>query len=499
MIMVMLFLVSIVASILIETLLFTKTFWKAKTVLIMLLTAAVSVSSVSILIHMPSVAAGFLLVIGLFRIGNYLRIAKGRMHDAYLLRATRRTSFWLILVSMLPLAAVWLDVSFVPQLSTLYGVVVLQVIAAVTMLGLLAFNVRKTSYRQGTTFYADKELPTLSVLIPARNETDDLELCLRSCLASDYPKLEIVVLDDCSHHETSEVIKKFAQDGVRFIKGSEPDEKWLAKNAAYERLSTEASGEILLFAGVDVRFGSHTFRALVTEMLARDKQMISVLPRRFSSNLSHAFVQPLRYWWELVLPRTLLNRPAVLSTCWLIKKKKLKKLGGFAAISRSIIPERFFARELIKTNDYSFIRANDILDVQTAKSFADQRDTAIRVKYPQLSKRPELVIFIIISQLVLLIGPFVGVAIGLIGDNPIILIACIISSALLVLAHITIIHLTNPVNILAAVWNLPYAVAVDMWLTLYSMYKYEFGEVIWKERNVCIPVMHVVPRLPKID
>ncbi len=495
----MLFLSALILSIFVEALLYRGVFWRVRTPLVILLTAAVSASSVSLLLDQPSLAAGIILLLGLLRIGNYLRIAKGRMHDSYLLRATRRTSFWLLLVSTLPLAAVWFDVSFVPRLSTLYGITVSQVITAFAMIGLLLFNVRKTSYRQGTTFFADKELPTLSVLIPARNETDDLELCLRSCLSSDYPKLEIVVLDDCSHHQTSEIIKKFAQDGVRFIKGSEPDEKWLAKNAAYERLSAEASGEILLFAGVDVRFGAHAFRALVTEMLARDKQMISILPRRFSSNLSHAFVQPLRYWWELVLPRTLLNKPAVLSTCWLIKKKKLKKLGGFAAISRSIIPERFFARELIKTNDYSFIRANDILDVQTAKSFADQRDTAIRVKYPQLSKRPELVIFTVISQLVLLIGPFGGIFIGLISDNSIILIASAISSALLVLTHITIIHLTNPVNILAAVWNLPYAVAIDMWLTLYSMYKYEFGEVIWKERNICIPVMHVVPHLPKIE
>lgn len=495
----MLFLGALILSVFVEALLYRGVFWRAKIPLVIFLTAIISVSSVSLLLHQPSVASGILLLLGLLRIGNYLRIAKGRMHDSYLLRATRRTSFWLLLISMLPLAAVWLDVSFVPQLSSLYGIAALQVIAALTMISLLLFNIRKTSYRQGTTFFADKELPSLSVLIPARNETDDLELCLRSCLASDYPKLEIVVLDDCSHHETSEIIKKFAQDGVRFIKGSEPDQKWLAKNAAYERLSAEASGEILLFAGVDVRFGSHTFRALVTEMLARDKQMISVLPRRFSSNLSHAFVQPLRYWWELVLPRTLLNRPAVLSTCWLIRKKKLKKLGGFAAISRSIIPERFFARELIKTNDYSFIRASDIMDVQTAKSFADQRSTAIRVKYPQLSKRPELVLAITLAQFILLIGPFIGVVVSLLMGNTIILALSGVSCTVLVLVHIMIIHLTNPVNILAAVWNLPYAVAVDILLSLYSMYKYEFGEVIWKERNVCIPVMHVAPHLPKID
>jgi glycosyltransferase involved in cell wall biosynthesis len=421
------------------------------------------------------------------------------MHDAYLLRATRRTSFWVILISLFPMTAVLLDAEIIVSTAVLNGFVALQLLAAVIIILVLLYNVRKTAYRQGRTFYADKELPSLSVLIPARNETEDLELCLRSCLASDYPKLEIVVLDDCSHHETSEIVKNFAHDGVRFIKGNEPDTKWLAKNAAYERLRAEASGEILLFSGVDVRFGSHAFRALVTEMLARDKQMVSILPRRFTGSLSHAFVQPLRYWWELALPRKLLNKPAVLSTCWLIQKKKLNKLGGFGAVSRSIIPERYFARELVKTNDYSFIRANDTLDVLTAKSFKAQRDTAVRVKYPQLSKRPEMAVLTVVSQLVILIGPFIGIAIGFFTDNTWVLWTSVASSSLLVLAHITIIHLTNPVNVLAALWNLPYAVAVDIWLTLWSMYKYEFGQVLWKDRNICIPVMHVVPRLPKVD
>lgn len=495
----MIFLYILAASFLVELLLYTGPGWKAKSVIVPALAGIVSATATFILFDQPGVIAGALFIFSLLRLGNYLRIAKKRMHDTYLLRATRRTSFWIVLVSLVPLTALLLGTEIVLGARSLEILVALQLIAALIIMATLLYNVRKTAYRQGTTFYADKELPSLSVLIPARNETEDLELCLRSCLASDYPKLEIVVLDDCSHHQTSEIIKKFAQDGVRFIKGSEPDEKWLAKNAAYERLSAEASGEILLFSGVDVRFGSHAFRALVTELLARDKQMISILPRRFSGSLSHAFVQPLRYWWELVLPRKLLNKPAVLSTCWLVRKKKLNKIGGFAAVSRSIIPERFFARELIKTNDYSFIRANDTLDVQTAKTFTDQRNTAVRVKYPQLSKRPELALFSVLSQFVLLIGPFIGIAIGIVGDSSFVLWVSVATSALLVLTHITIIHLTNPVNVLAALWNLPYAVAVDMWLTLYSMYKYEFGEVIWKERNICIPVMHVVPRLPKID
>src|SRR5690606_4941791 len=101
----------------------------------------------------------------------------------------------------------------------------------------------------------------------------------------------------------------------------------------------EATGELILFCGVDVRLGPHAIRALTTTLLSRKKSMISVMPLRFYSKLNEAFIQPMRYWWELVPPRKLVNRPPVLSTCWLVARKQLAKAGGFAAVSHSIIPE----------------------------------------------------------------------------------------------------------------------------------------------------------------
>jgi hypothetical protein len=306
------------------------------------------------------------------------------------------------------------------------------------------------------------------------------------------------VLDDCSQVKTSEVIKGFAHDGVRFVRGEEPKGSWLAKNQAYQKLAEEASGELMLFCGVDVRFGSHAIKALVTELLNRNKDMVSVLPRRLSGNLAGAFIQPMRYWWELSLPRRLFNRPAVLSTCWLIRRKTLNNLGGFGAVSHSIIPEGYFARELVKTNDYSFIRANDTLDVQTHKAYVDQRATAIRTRYPQLRRRPENVLLVVTADLLFLLGPFVGVAYGLFQNDVAVLNTSIIASAILVLNHLIVVQLTSPSNVVTALINLPIEVLTEVIITIMSMLRYEFGAVEWKDRNVCIPVMHVVPHLPPL-
>jgi hypothetical protein len=49
-----------------------------------------------------------------------------------------------------------------------------------------------------------------------------------------------------------------------------------------------------------------------------------------------------------------------------------------------------------------------------------------------------------------------------------------------------------------APFNIFFAIILDIAALNISMYMYEFREVLWKGRNVCVPVMRVVPRLPKI-
>jgi hypothetical protein len=60
------------------------------------------------------------------------------------------------------------------------------------------------------------------------------------------------------------------------------------------------------------------------------------------------------------------------------------------------------------------------------------------------------------------------------------------------------VTLTYRHRFLGSIWLLPVAAVYDVWLLNYSMWQYEFNEVIWKGRNVCIPVMHTVPSLPKM-
>lgn len=446
----------------------------------------------------PNEASSLLLLLGAYRVFNLLRIAAGRINEAKLRRASRLTTIWLIGLQLV-VGVAWFgfDRLDIGMRTWLYGLLAVQFLVGCMLLASSLRRVARTRPDKSVAHFSDKELPAITVAIPARNEDKQLEDCLRSILASDYPKLEILVLDDCSQDRTAEIIRGFAHDGVRFLPGEDPRPNWLAKNQAYERLASEASGDLILFVGVDVRFAPHSIRELVTTLLTRSKTTLSVMPVNEEPGLS--LVQPMRYFWELAPPRRLFNRPPVLSSCWLITAKQLALAGGFAAVARSITPEAHFAKAAIAHDGYRFMRSDAVLGITSVKSRAEQRATAIRTRYPQLHRRPELVYVVSVTELGLLFAPFVLALLGVSGIFGWLAEGiAIITSLILLLTCCSSTSASFPRTRTRIMSLFPLALLIDVGLLHYSMWKYEFSDVTWKGRNVCIPVMHTIPHLPHL-
>lgn len=102
---------------------------------------------------------------------------------------------------------------------------------------------------------ADPDIP-VSVVIPARNEGDNIGPCLDTVRAQDHRSLQIVVLDDGSSDETGLVLKGQAErdDRIVALSGGEalpPD--WFGKPWALQRAQASATGDWLFFIDADVR------------------------------------------------------------------------------------------------------------------------------------------------------------------------------------------------------------------------------------------------------
>ena len=101
---------------------------------------------------------------------------------------------------------------------------------------------KTTSIEQKTSennndYYNNKEvLPFVSIIVPARNEQDNIERCLASLIKQNYPttKFEIIVVDDNSTDNTLKRIKKVQQKypRLKIIELKDKPDNWTGKTWA---------------------------------------------------------------------------------------------------------------------------------------------------------------------------------------------------------------------------------------------------------------------------
>jgi glycosyltransferase involved in cell wall biosynthesis len=465
---------------------------KVRTVLVAMMLAAVTATHTTLLFSEPSFWTVALWLFGLFRLVNLMRLALARMQPTYLRSVVARSSRRLIALQS-TVAAVVLGLTELGEVG-LFIALATGLCLGLSLLVTILRSSRPSKLPEPVKSDPTK-LPTITVAIPARNETEDLAFCIESLLKSDYPKLEILVLDDCSQDNTPEVIKSFAHAGVRFLDGEEPSEAWLPKNAACQKLLDEATGEYIIFCGVDVRFESSTIHRLLAVCDKNNLDMLGLLP---SLPRGHglSLLQLARYFWELGLPRRLFNRPPALSTAWMVNRKSLLKIGGFKSVRRSIMPERQFAWEFAKHGAYQFLGSTKPALINTFKSVADQRETSVRLRYPQLRKRPENVAFYMLMWLLAVVLPLATIPLVFIFElSVVLLVPAFLVPVSLTLANVLLYRLIAASKGWPAVYTALPVIVLDFASLLVSMWRYEFGEVEWKDRNVCLPIMHVLPKL----
>lgn len=271
-------------------------------------------------------------------------------------------------------------------LFVLYGVLLFVLVIGAWRLR-FAFSHFKV-HSSPTSSISDDTLPSVTVCIPARNETHAMTECLERLVASDYQKLEVIVLDDLSGDNTPVLIKSFAHAGIRFVEGTALPEGWLGKNHALQELLEEASGTYVLFMDVDTVVKPDSITKLVNYALSEKALMVSVLPRREDGWRGSVLFSPLRYFWEVVFHRR--SAPSTASNAWLIHRQTLRdSFKGFGLFKSAIQPEANFSAKLMETNDYRFLIGTEGLGIGYEKKWRSQVETSIRLLFPLLGGRVE--------------------------------------------------------------------------------------------------------------
>lgn len=317
------------------------------------------------------------------------------------------------------------------------------------------------------------DLPTVSVCIAARNETHAMTQCLERVVSSDYPKLEVIVLDDGSRDNTSMLIKSFAHSGVRFIEGKNLPEGWLGKNYAQSILAQQASGELVFFIDVDTLIKTNTITQLVTYMLQKDAKMVSVIPMRDDGWHASLLFATMRHFWTVF--RFNPNKPRAVANAWLIDRTTLlNRFENDTSLTSSMQVETTIARHLSQARQFRLIVSNSELGLRYEKRWSSQVETSIRLLYPQ---RDKSILKVLTVGLVLLLclTPYFLVLLTGWAAVPIVL--------QFVAALYYLSHMWGRFRLVGALFA-PYSIAQELALLAMSTYRYKLGTITWKGRPI---------------
>lgn len=136
--------------------------------------------------------------------------------------------------------------------------------------------------------------PTVSVVIPARNEALNIERCVRSALAAAYPSLEVIVVDDHSTDGTSDIVRAIAATDarLRIIVPPPLPAGWFGKQWACTAGVSASRGEIIAFFDADTWQAPDLIPRAVNGMRRRDAELFTVAANQEMETFWERMVQP---------------------------------------------------------------------------------------------------------------------------------------------------------------------------------------------------------------
>lgn len=330
--------------------------------------------------------------------------------------------------------------------------------------------------------------PSVSLLIPARNEQDNLGVLLPSLIVQDYPNLEIIVLDDHSTDGTRAVAEGFAgqHPKLRVLDGGPLEPGWMGKPNACRQLAEVATGELLLFTDADTVWTPNGVSLVVKAFQRTRADALSAWPEQvLQGNLSR-LMQPFMAWSLVgLLPISLVPDPrfpdVVSANGQLIafRRECFETIGGFEAGRANVLEDMAMARAVNRAG-LRFWLLNGAGTVK-CKMYSSSREVFsgfAKAAYTNLGANPLALVAAIAAFFWFFLGPWVWLISSLIqGGNPTWpLVAVFLSLFTRAVSDVTFAY--PPVLALLQ----PLAVIAWAVIAVVSAWKHTTGRVRWKGR-----------------
>jgi cellulose synthase/poly-beta-1,6-N-acetylglucosamine synthase-like glycosyltransferase len=220
--------------------------------------------------------------------------------------------------------------------------------------------------------------PRVSIIVPARNEADDIAATLTRLLALDYDNYEVIAVDDRSNDRTGEIMEQIAATAppgrLKVIRVSNLPAGWLGKPHAMWAAGNQASGEWLLFTDADVLFKPDALRRALAyaesepaDHLVLFQRMIVKAP---GEKMMIAFFQTLFVFghrpWKVADPKT--KDHIGVGAFNLVRRRVYEALGTYAALRFEVLDDMKLGK-VVKNAGYAqrTVFGADLISIRWAK------------------------------------------------------------------------------------------------------------------------------------
>jgi chlorobactene glucosyltransferase len=210
-------------------------------------------------------------------------------------------------------------------------------------------------------YHVSRHLPFVSIIVPARNEQDNIERCVLSLLAQDYPSFEVIVVDDNSTDNTLRIVKDvksrvkgLSEDSsssihrLKIITITEKPVKWTGKTWASEQGYLQSTGNVLLFTDADTYYmNKDTISQTVSYMQKENLDVLTGLPFIELRDFWSKVTMPLWNHFSILLGANTgaMNNPRskaayLMGSFFLIRRKVIEDVGTFRSVRNAIQEDR---------------------------------------------------------------------------------------------------------------------------------------------------------------
>lgn len=257
--------------------------------------------------------------------------------------------------------------------------------------------------------------PTVTVIVPARNEAAHLAGTLPPLLAQRHT---VIVVDDRSDDGTAEVAVRL---GARVVHGLPLPDGWVGKVWAMEQGVREAgTPDYLLLTDADIRHGPGTIATLVAEAEAAGLALTSRLARLHCRSIwERLLVPPFVFFFNVLYPMR--RATAAAGGCMLVRREALELAGGLCTISGEVIDDVNLAQAIARSGGRVrlALSRDDLVSLREHETLGELWRMVSRTAFAQLGRSYLLLAGTVVAlgiafaaPVVLLAFPPLGTALG---------------------------------------------------------------------------------------